>query len=61
MSSSEWQGQPVHYTSHPGGMVSAPINLDLEERDSSNPINLDGEEGAIILYEERTSEDPISL
>ena len=42
-------------------MVSAPINLDLEERDSSNPINLDGEEGAIILYEERTSEDPISL
>lgn len=42
-------------------MVSAPINLDLEEGDSGNPINLDREEGAIILYEEGTSKDPISL
>ena len=45
-------------------MVSEPINLDPEEGDSGNPINLDregGESNAIILYEEGTSEDPISL
>ena len=45
-------------------MVSEPINLDPEEGDSNNPINLDkegGESNTIILYEEGTSEDPISL
>lgn len=61
MSSSKQQGQPVYHASHSGSMVSAPINLDLEEGDSGNPINLDREEGAIILYEEGTSKDPISL
>ena len=62
--SSERQGQPVHHTGHPGSMVSEPINLDPEEGDSGNPIDLDregGESNAIVLYEEGTSEDPISL
>ena len=64
MGSSERQGQPVHHTGHPGSMVSEPINLDPEEGDSGNPIDLDregGESNAIVLYEEGTSEDPISL
>ena len=45
-------------------MVSEPINLDPEEGDSGNPIDLDREgreSNATVLYEEGTSEDPISL
>lgn len=61
------QGQPARQIGHQqGDTASRPIDLDPEEGASGNPINLDGEGGsnagnAIILDEEGTSEDPISL